>query len=240
MKNFYKSIFLQKNYFSLKLLFLVKRKVLFLTGYYSNITSTGNCIRSVSGQASSADIFVANRSDPAFVHVPYPEPGIWHLSVKALCLNTSADNLCECAEKCALNFTYCQMNPCPCAKECNAQIETSIASSPCVNGVCNSHGQCIINDKSAGFVFSSCYCTGGYRGFDCADDKYVLNKNRLLFTLLLLTTSNLAFLGAVYAAIRKGYYTEALVYAAAMFFSTFYHACESKDEVLLNIHPIFY
>lgn len=84
---------------------------------------------------------------------------------------------------------------------------------------------------SGGFVYSGCQCSGGYRGFDCADDKYVLSKADVLARLLMLTLSNLAFVAALCVAIRRFYYTEAVVYAAVMFFSTFYHACEAGEEV---------
>lgn len=84
---------------------------------------------------------------------------------------------------------------------------------------------------SGGFVFSACYCNGGYRGFDCYDDVYVTDKTSAMIKLALLTLSNLAFIGAVYAAIKRHYYTEALVYAAVMFFSSFYHACETGEDV---------
>jgi hypothetical protein len=88
---------------------------------------------------------------------------------------------------------------------------------------------------SGGFVFSACHCTGGYRGFDCADGDYLLGKANVLLRLLLLTLSNLAFVGAIYVAIVRRYYTESIVYTAVMFFSTFYHACEAGEEV--RSHP---
>lgn len=84
---------------------------------------------------------------------------------------------------------------------------------------------------SGGFVFSACHCTGGYRGFDCADDVYVLTHGGILLRLLILTFSNLAFIGSIYVAIHREYFTEALSYAAVMFFSTFYHACEAGEDV---------
>lgn len=80
-------------------------------------------------------------------------------------------------------------------------------------------------------MFAACHCTGGYRGFDCADDTYVLSKTNVLARLLLLTLSNLAFIGAICVAIKREYYTEALVYTAVMVFSMAYHACEAGEEV---------
>ncbi|XP_001600009.1 post-GPI attachment to proteins factor 6 isoform X2 [Nasonia vitripennis] len=202
-------------------------------GYHSPITSTGNCVRDSGGSSRPADIFVANRSSPAFVHVPYPEPGIWHLTLRAYCLDDppadSEDDRrpCECFEECARNATNCE--GCDCAHECDARVESSVASSPCIEGGCNAHGRCV-HYMSGGFVFSACHCTGGYRGFDCIDDAFVLSKSDVLARLLMLTLSNLAFVGAIYVAIGRFYYTESIVYAAVMIFSTFYHACEAGEE----------
>lgn len=84
---------------------------------------------------------------------------------------------------------------------------------------------------SGGFVFAACHCSGAYRGFDCADDTYVLSNSDIIIRVLLLTFSNLAFIGSVYVAVRREYFTEAIVYTAVMFFSTFYHACEAGGDV---------
>ena len=201
----------------------------FGAGYYTAISSSGNCIRD--GQPQPADILVTNRTTPGFVHVPYPEPGYWQLSLRAYCLEQEG---CQCFERCAANASLCE--DCDCARECEARAETSVASSPCIEGGCGRHGRCV-HYMSGGFVFSACHCSGEYRGFDCADDEYVLSRADVLARLLMLTLSNLAFVGAIYVAIRRLYYTEAVVYAAVMFFSTFYHACEAGEEVVsLNFY----
>lgn len=188
------------------------------------MTSKGNCARDES--TTAADVFVANLTDPAFVHVPYPEPGNWHLTLKAFCLTGES---CDCAENCALNVS-CAPQECSCMIDCPATVETSISSSPCIDDRCNSHGRCV-HYMSGGFVFSACHCSGGYRGFDCSDDTYVLSNGGILLRLLMLTLSNLSFVGAIYVAIKRGYYTEAIAYTAVMFFSTFYHACEAGEEI---------
>ncbi|XP_012275962.1 post-GPI attachment to proteins factor 6 [Orussus abietinus] len=188
-------------------------------GTYVGITATGGCLGT--NMVSPPDVF-ANGTGPAFVHIPYPEPGTWHLSLKAF----STGKNCSCTKGCLTNG--CKI--CDCLEERSARVETNVASSPCIEGRCKNRGRCV-HYMSGGFVFSACHCTGGYRGFDCADDKYVLTRTDVLVSLVLLTCSNLAFAGSIYVAVRRRYYTEAVVYAAVMVFSTLYHACESGEEV---------
>lgn len=171
---------------------------------------------------TAADIYV-NSTGPATLHVPFPEPGIWHISLRAFCVEEN----CHCIATC-LNGTACE--DCDCMIPCNSTLESRISSLPCIEGLCNSHGKCM-HYMSGGFVFAACYCSGGYRGFDCADDTYVLDNSDVIIHVLWLTISNLAFIGSVYVAVRREYFTEAMVYAAVMFFSTFYHACEAGDDV---------
>lgn len=189
-------------------------------GYYSNITTGGSCMRAEN--ITAADLYV-NETGPAYVHIPFPEPGTWYVSLKSFCV----EGKCKCAETC-LNGTICK--DCECLNTCSVKIESSISSSPCIEGRCNSHGKCM-HYMRGGFVFSACYCTEGYRGFDCADGTYVLGNKDILVRLLMLTISNLAFIGSIYVAIRREYFTEAIVYTAVMFFSTFYHACEAGEDV---------
>lgn len=189
-------------------------------GYYSNITAGGGCIRT--DNITAADIYV-NSTGPASLHIPFPEPGVWHISLKAFCLEEN----CQCIETC-LNGTACE--ECDCITPCNARVESRISSLPCIEGSCNSRGKCM-HYMSGGFVFAACHCSGAYRGFDCADDTYVLSNSDIIVRVILLTFSNLAFIGSVYVAIRREYFTEAIVYAAVMFFSTFYHACEAGENV---------
>lgn len=190
-----------------------------LPGYYSGITAGGGCIRKLS--TTAPDLFSQN-IEPSMIHIPYPEPGIWHLSLKAF----SFEKPCHCLENCKTSAC----NDCPCMKETSERVEISIGSSPCVEGRCSSNGRCV-HYMSGGFVFSACHCSGGYRGFDCADDAYVLTGGGILVRLLMLTLSNLAFLGSIYIALRREYYTEAIVYTAVMLFSTLYHACEAGEDV---------
>ncbi|XP_076235241.1 transmembrane protein 8B [Calliopsis andreniformis] len=189
-------------------------------GYYSNITAGGSCARL--DNTTVADIYV-NSSEPATVHAPFPEPGIWHISLKAFCIEEN----CHCVATC-LNGTACE--ECDCMTPCDAKVESRISSLPCIEGRCNSQGKCM-HYMSGGFVFAACHCSGAYRGFDCADDTYVLGNSDIIARVLLLTGSNLAFIASVYVAVCREYFTEAIVYAAVMFFSTFYHACEAGEDV---------
>lgn len=53
----------------------------------------------------------------------------------------------------------------------------------------------------------------------------------MLTSVLLLTLSNLLFILSIYVGIIRLYYTEAMMYAFTMVFSTFYHACDAPSQV---------
>lgn len=112
---------------------------------------------------------------------------------------------------------------------CNASAVFTISSSPCVAGRCGRYGRCY-HYMSGGFVFSTCLCVKGYRGWDCTEDSQVPSSFSILFALLLLTLSNLLFIPSVFIAVRRKYFTEGIIYFFAMFFSIFYHACDSGED----------
>lgn len=112
---------------------------------------------------------------------------------------------------------------------CNASVVFTLSSSPCVTGRCGRNGRCY-HYMSGGFVFSTCLCLKYYRGWDCTEDSQVPSSVSILVASMLLTLSNLLFIPSIYFAIRREYYTEAVIYFFAMFFSTFYHACDSGEE----------
>ncbi|XP_037030331.1 uncharacterized protein LOC119070122 [Bradysia coprophila] len=112
---------------------------------------------------------------------------------------------------------------------CNASVVFTISSSPCVAGRCGRYGRCY-HYMSGGFVFSTCLCIKGYRGWDCTEDSQVPSSFSILIALLLLTLSNLLFIPSIYFGIRRKYYTESVIYFFAMFFSIFYHACDSGED----------
>ncbi|XP_063987375.1 transmembrane protein 8B [Diachasmimorpha longicaudata] len=188
-------------------------------GTYPIITENGSC--SISTSTVPGDLWI-NSTTPQFLHIPFPEPGTWHLTLKSFRIPSNCTCIPCTPSSCSCNC----MHPTPTA------IESSIGSSPCIEGKCSSNGKCTTYLHSGGFAFSACHCYGGYRGFDCADDTYVLTGGRILVRFLMLTLSNLAFIASVYIAFKREYYTEAIVYGAVMFFSTFYHACESGEDVM--------
>ena len=183
-----------------------------------------------------------NATEPAYVHVPFPEAGTWYVSLRVFCpeeekegaeektLNVNiSTSSCSCSRTCLQGDIVCET--CDCLPRCPVvRVESIVSSSPCIEGRCGHRGKCM-HYMSGGFVFSACYCTGGYRGFDCADNMYVLSTSGILLQLLALTFSNFAFLGSIYVAVKREYFTEAVAYVAVMFFSTFYHACEAGEEI---------
>ncbi|KFB45996.1 AGAP002672-PA-like protein [Anopheles sinensis] len=112
---------------------------------------------------------------------------------------------------------------------CNASVVFTISSSPCVAGRCGRFGRCY-HYMSGGFVFSTCLCLRNYRGWDCTEDSQVPSSASILLASLMLTLSNLLFLPSIFFAVRRGYHSEAIIYFFAMFFSAFYHACDSGEE----------
>ncbi|XP_030245650.1 uncharacterized protein LOC108649959 [Drosophila navojoa] len=114
-------------------------------------------------------------------------------------------------------------------ENCNTSVVFSISSSPCVAGRCGRFGRCY-HYMSGGFVFSTCVCMKGYRGWDCTEDSQVPSSMSILLASLLLTLSNLLFIPSIYLASRRRYYTEGVIYFFAMFFSIFYHACDSGED----------
>lgn len=109
--------------------FFMWKIILFLLhnlGFYSDITSVGSCVRE---EKTTPPDIVGNETSPSFIHVPYPEPGIWYLTVKAF----KSDENCLCAKNC----TEFACDECDCIREIDLRIESSISSSSCVEGSCN-------------------------------------------------------------------------------------------------------
>ncbi|KAJ9589292.1 hypothetical protein L9F63_017501 [Diploptera punctata] len=146
------------------------------------------------------------------IHVPFPEPGYWFITLKPFCYT---------------NDSY----PMECTTDLGIlNVSLIIESNMCTADNCGRFGDCY-NYMSGGFIFSTCVCRHGYIGWGCTDDSRVTSLVELLVAALLLTLSNMFFIPAVVMAIRRKYYTEALVYACTMFFSTFYHACDAGEDI---------
>lgn len=170
---------------------------------FSSGVQTALAVNSTSSKAASAK-----------VHVPFPAPGAWYLSVLPLCWAEANGSL-----------TYV-----PCTGLPEVAVSFVIDSEACGPDMCGEYGRCN-NYLSGGVIFSSCACAHGYRGWGCTDASAMTSTSELLVAALLLTLSNLFFAPAVVVACRSRYWTEALVYTATMFFSTFYHACEAGEDV---------
>lgn len=135
----------------------------------------------------------------------------------------------EMAKKFELHHKYATEQSVATDASCNSSAVFTISSSPCVAGRCGRYGRCY-HYMSGGFVFSTCLCIKGYRGWDCTEDSQVPSSFSILLALLLLTLSNLLFIPSIYFGIRRKYYTESVIYFFAMFFSIFYHACDSGED----------
>ena len=146
------------------------------------------------------------------IHVPFPEPGYWFITLKPFCYTN-------------------ENNPMNCTTELGTlNVSLIIESNMCTVDNCGRFGDCY-NYMSGGFIFSTCVCRHGYIGWGCTDDSRVTSLMELLVAALLLTLSNMFFIPAVIMALRQKYYTEAFVYACTMFFSTFYHACDAGEDI---------
>lgn len=168
---------------------------------------------------AAAIVNSSNRSQS--VNVPFPEAGEWFLTIKMFCVSKRNDL--------AIEDVTSKLLPDE-TNDCNGTFVVGIGSVPCEFSQCGPYGSCY-HYMSGGFVYTTCVCRNGYRGWDCTDDSDVLSLATILFATLLLTLSNLLFIPSVYFAFRRKYYTEALIYFFTMFFSSFYHACDSGENI---------
>lgn len=161
----------------------------------------------------------SNRSQS--ISVPFPEAGEWFLTMKLFCAAKPKGIEAVDIRKLPLLEE---------GNECNGTIVVGIGSVPCEFNQCGRYGSCY-HYMSGGFVYTTCVCRNGYMGWDCTDDSNVLSLGIVLLSTLLLTLSNLLFIPSVLIAFRRKYYTEALIYFFTMFFSSFYHACDSGEDI---------
>ncbi|GFO13355.1 transmembrane protein 8a [Plakobranchus ocellatus] len=145
------------------------------------------------------------------VIVPYPTGGVWYISMQSTCFhednNTSKDVAVPCMKPIGTNLT--------------------IHLAPCIDGGCGQYGSCNLY-LGGGLLYSACDCFSGWRGYGCNDGSQAESAATEKLAVYLLTLSNLAFLPGIILAFYRRFYIEALVYIYNMFFSTFYHACDTS------------
>ena len=126
-----------------------------------------------------------------------------------------------------LNYLYPDMNILSLQLHVEGELDTiglGVASSPC--GVENCNGD-PCNRLSGPVPVSSCDCKGPRAGENC--DKQALTSGEFALWVLLLTTSNLAMLPAIYLSFwLYGKYGEGCVFLSTMVTSFMYHACDSQ------------
>ncbi|XP_042217119.1 post-GPI attachment to proteins factor 6-like isoform X2 [Homarus americanus] len=166
----------------------------------------------VNGECSQGYSLLVNTSSlndaAALVLIPFPEPGPWFLTLSPGCYLSNASEVVGCS----VNVTT---------------VIFGVTSASCLQGKCGRYGSCY-QYISGGFIFSTCVCDAGYRGWGCTDSSEATPNWKLLLATLLLTLSNLFFLPAIFLALKRRYFAEAIVYAFTMVFSTFYHACDQE------------
>ncbi|XP_015609576.1 post-GPI attachment to proteins factor 6 isoform X3 [Cephus cinctus] len=143
------------------------------------------------------------------VLIPYPQPDTWYIGFQAKC--------------------YMNGNPVTCEME-GILVSLDVRTRQCVfsgSHACGHHGVCQEIQKGL-LYYTTCNCFGGYKGWGCTDATNASPMASVLLTTLMLTLSNGFFLPAIYLAIRRGLYTEGLVYFATMLFSSLYHACDQQ------------
>jgi len=172
------------------------------------------------------EIRVATDEPPhtALTMIPYPEPGIWYLGLQVRCVDPDTRVRVECWG----NFRFA-----------NVMANLNLHIQPCgyrpSSQICGDYGVCVRTHKGVN-MFTSCRCSAGYRGWTCDDSEAAEDSLKLVSDTLLLTLSNLFFLPAVVLALYYRLYTESLIYASTMFFSTFYHTCD--QEINLKHLPV--
>ena len=151
----------------------------------------------------------------AFIHMLFPESGTWYVTLKAICFDNRSLEECKCENVKTVAFNY------------------FLGTDSCIRGKCGEYGTCY-RYVGGSIVYSACLCYYGFKGWDCTDDSDRFSFADMLLSILLLTASNLSFFVTVYVAARRKYYAEALVYAASMIASIFYHACDGREVNILT------
>lgn len=141
---------------------------------------------------------------------PFPKSGLWVVEVGLQCTSPSCD---------PIYTAYLDVDIIQCIDSCNDDK---------YQGVCRLYRTDVL-------FFSACDCKAGWEGIACSDDRNAIPHSKQVLMTCLLTLSNIIFLFSAGFAIRRGFYTEAIVYVFVLFFSTFYHACDQPGSVFLCI-----
>ncbi|KAG5328445.1 TMM8B protein, partial [Acromyrmex charruanus] len=154
----------------------------------------------------------------ASLSIAYPQPGTWYIIILATCYNYGKPMRCQIAEmSILLNIR---------TKKCMFSDQ-----SPCGN-----HGICQEIQKNI-LHYATCNCFKGYTGWDCTDISNTVPVISLMSTILLIT-SNVFFVPAVYVAVKRKLYAEGLVYLITMLFSSLYHACDENGRFCITKYEI--
>ncbi|XP_076619315.1 post-GPI attachment to proteins factor 6 isoform X1 [Colletes latitarsis] len=139
--------------------------------------------------------------------IPYPQPDTWYVALSATC--------------------HFNGHPVNCEME-DILVSLDIRTRQCVfsgNYPCGHHGICQEIHRDI-LYYTTCKCFEGYKGWGCTDGTSANPESSLVVTTMILTLSNGFFIPAIYLAVKRGLYTEGLVYMATMLFSSLYHACD--------------
>ncbi|KAF6024026.1 TMEM8A [Bugula neritina] len=156
-------------------------------------------------QTANTTMKYTENADMAY-HIPYPQSGVWYISVIAECYNPSTNTLIDCTD--------------------TMKVYTNITLRRCVNSQCGEYGSCYLYAQGV-LYWSVCRCKAGYRGYGCTDDTEAISKSLQKLEMLLLILSNLLFGVAGAVAIYRKWFSEALLYFFVLFASSFYHACDN-------------
>ncbi|XP_018312289.1 transmembrane protein 8B [Mycetomoellerius zeteki] len=150
--------------------------------------------------------------------IAYPQPGTWYIIILATCYNYGKPVRCQIKEmSILLNIR---------TKKCMSSDQ-----SPCGNyGVCQEIQKNILH-------YAMCNCFKGYTGWDCTEISNTIPTISLMSTILLIT-SNVFFVPAVYVAVKRKLYAEGLVYLITMLFSSLYHACDENGRFCITKYEI--
>ncbi|KAL3868998.1 hypothetical protein ACJMK2_041736 [Sinanodonta woodiana] len=165
-------------------------------------------------------------SQSSQVYLPYPEPGVWFISMVMKC---KADNSSKANKSSAFQ---------PC-NQTSMVVLAQVMSEPCMDGKCTDHGKCSVYLHGQ-VAYSSCQCEAGWRGYACTDGSHAVSIDVQLQELLFLTLSNIFFLPPIILAIYRQHFLEAFVYAYTMVFSAIYHACDGDRLKVYKWCPLHY